>query len=481
MIKTTKTLLIAIVVLFTINNSIAQNDSKPWIIGIGANAVDYYPSPEGSLNPMPTNNTSGFGADYFNVGDHWNNAIISKIQIGRYLGHGFTFEFSPSINKITKVGDYTIPSRSYLALDGNIKYAIKNLFKKDESTFFQPYLYFGGGYTWLEDIGAGTANMGIGSNFWFSKKMGAAIQTGYKTDVEDYFNSHFQHSLTLIYRFGHSKEEKLEEEKAKEAIANQKIDTDMDGVPDVQEKIDGTDAYNNCSLVINSQSLKPNEIWKNKDCDGDGVINNTEKTDITGIQDPCDYNKASITVAKSIVWNKIDCDGDGIPNGIEIAKGTDPNDKESYPTDSKRTDPETRDPKTTTSGNNDSTNDVDDELYITFEKTIYFKTDFDNPFGLKTWPTAALNEVKAFALKYPNSTFEIEGYTDSRNSNDYNMKLSKRRANNVKKWLIIHGIEESRLSTVAYGETKPVAPNNSAENMAKNRRVVVRMTGRILK
>jgi len=66
---------------------------------------------------------------------------------------------------------------------------------------------------------------------------------------------------------------------------------------------------------------------------------------------------------------------------------------------------------------------------------------------------------------------EIQGHTDGDASAAYNMKLSQKRAEAVKAYLVEHGIDASRLSTVGYGKTKPIADNNTAEGKAKNRRI----------
>lgn len=66
---------------------------------------------------------------------------------------------------------------------------------------------------------------------------------------------------------------------------------------------------------------------------------------------------------------------------------------------------------------------------------------------------------------------EIQGHTDNDGSADYNQQLSQRRAESVKQYLMLFGIEPSRLQAKGYGESMPVVPNNSEENKAKNRRV----------
>ena len=65
----------------------------------------------------------------------------------------------------------------------------------------------------------------------------------------------------------------------------------------------------------------------------------------------------------------------------------------------------------------------------------------------------------------------VEGHTDSRGSAEYNRQLSERRANSVVNYLVSKGIDGNRLSAIGYGESAPVAPNDTAENMYKNRRV----------
>ena len=65
----------------------------------------------------------------------------------------------------------------------------------------------------------------------------------------------------------------------------------------------------------------------------------------------------------------------------------------------------------------------------------------------------------------------VEGHTDSRGSAAHNKGLSERRANSVVAYLVGEGINADRLSAIGYGEAAPVAPNDTPENMYKNRRV----------
>jgi len=75
------------------------------------------------------------------------------------------------------------------------------------------------------------------------------------------------------------------------------------------------------------------------------------------------------------------------------------------------------------------------------------------------------------AGRCPETRIEIQGHTDSDGSRKFNEFLSLRRARSVVKYLIENGISKDRLSAIGYGEAKPVAPNDSADNKAKNRRI----------
>jgi OOP family OmpA-OmpF porin len=77
-----------------------------------------------------------------------------------------------------------------------------------------------------------------------------------------------------------------------------------------------------------------------------------------------------------------------------------------------------------------------------------------------------------FLNEFPNSKGKISGHTDSIGSMDYNIKLSERRAANVKKYLVEKiGVDAARISTQGYGESKPIDSNRTAAGRSKNRRI----------
>lgn len=82
-------------------------------------------------------------------------------------------------------------------------------------------------------------------------------------------------------------------------------------------------------------------------------------------------------------------------------------------------------------------------------------------------------EVAEFMRQHPTAVANIEGHTDSRASDSYNQALSQRRVNAVRKILIERfGIAPDRLNAVGYGESRPIATNDTPEGRQKNRRVV---------
>ena len=87
---------------------------------------------------------------------------------------------------------------------------------------------------------------------------------------------------------------------------------------------------------------------------------------------------------------------------------------------------------------------------------------------------AVLNTVAAAIKATPNSTWKVEGHTDSVGTNAANMILSKGRAQTVADYLVSRGIRRELLSAEGYGRARPVFSNATAEGRAQNRRVQLR-------
>lgn len=102
---------------------------------------------------------------------------------------------------------------------------------------------------------------------------------------------------------------------------------------------------------------------------------------------------------------------------------------------------------------------------------IYFDTD---KAVLKPESEGTLQQVLTLLKDAPDLRIAIAGHTDSQSSDTYNLDLSKRRALAVVKWLTDKGITASRLEAQGFGESQPVADNDSAAGRALNRRVEIR-------
>ncbi len=90
---------------------------------------------------------------------------------------------------------------------------------------------------------------------------------------------------------------------------------------------------------------------------------------------------------------------------------------------------------------------------------------------LKAESTTILNQAVEVLNQQAAVSVRIEGHTDSRGSDAYNLTLSEKRAKSVMDYLVSKGISATRLTSAGFGESKPVVANDSAANMAKNRRV----------
>jgi OOP family OmpA-OmpF porin len=96
--------------------------------------------------------------------------------------------------------------------------------------------------------------------------------------------------------------------------------------------------------------------------------------------------------------------------------------------------------------------------------------DFDES-TLRPEARAKLDGVAQYMKDYPEVMVEIQGNTDSIGTEAYNMKLGQERAQAAANYLEAQGISASRIRTVSFGETRPIAPNDTREGRAQNRRV----------
>ena len=113
-------------------------------------------------------------------------------------------------------------------------------------------------------------------------------------------------------------------------------------------------------------------------------------------------------------------------------------------------------------------NEGEEGIIVNFNSKVLFAT---NKFDLTENSKATLNDLAVILSKYPDTDLTVQGHTDSSGSDAYNQTLSEKRAGSVADYLKLQGISAARITAVGFGETQPVASNDTSEGKAENRRV----------
>lgn len=205
-------------------------------------------------------------------------------------------------------------------------------------------------------------------------------------------------------------------------------DTDIDGLKDGEEVI--TYRTDPLKADTDGDGLKDSEevhTYKtdplNPDTDGDGLKDGEEVH--TYKTDPL----------------KADTDGGTIDDGVEVKRGTDPLDPS------------------------------DDVVKIGVPVILEGVTFATGKSEITPESENTLRKALKTLQAHPDISVEISGHTDNVGSDASNQKLSERRANAVRDWLIREGINPDRITAVGYGESQPTATNSTPEGRQKNRRI----------
>ena len=458
-------LFVAVMMVMGISSH-AQDSNNPWAIEFGVNAVDTRTSALQTKNHFDS---------FFKVNEDWNILpSVSYLKVSRYVGSNFSVGLQGSVNKITKYVNDTPTNTTvvvnpgdlmYYGIDANVKYSFMNLIN---SKVIDPNVNLGGGYTFFGDSSFGTVNGGAGLTFWFTENVGLALGSTYKLSFgprnenhEPHAPSHFQHTAGLVFKFGGK-------------------DTDGDGVYDKDDacpEVAGLKQFNGCpdtdgDGIIDSEDACPDvaglaSLKGCPDTDGDGIADNEDACpDVAGLASlkgcpdadgdgVADKDDKCPTVAgpkenAGCPWP--DADGDGVADKDDACPNV------AGPASNK--------------GCPEVTEEAMDQLKSQ-ARFIYFNS------GKSTFKTAdvpkRLDAMAALLKNYANSEFLIEGHTDSDGSNAFNQKLSEARAAAVKDALLDRGISASKLKSVGYGETMPIATNKTAAGKALNRRTEVKL------
>lgn len=166
----------------------------------------------------------------------------------------------------------------------------------------------------------------------------------------------------------------------------------------------------------------------------------SDKDGVPDSRDQCPNTPAGVKVDEK--GCPLDSDGDGVADYLDQCPGTPKGFKV------------------------DSTGCIIEQTVIL--RSVNFETNKDT---LTSEAKDSLDLVAAGLASQPKLTVQIDGHTDSKGSPAYNLRLSKKRAESVRTYLIGKGVDGSRLAAEGYGEKKPIASNDTEAGRAENRRV----------
>ena len=231
------------------------------------------------------------------------------------------------------------------------------------------------------------------------------------------------------------------------------VDSDKDGVTDDKDKCPTTPAgrkvdANGCELdgdkdgVVDALDKCPTTPAGRK-VDANGCELDGDKDGVVDALDKCPTTPAGRKV--NAEGCELDTDGDGLVDGVDACPTVFAKTADGCPLP-----PPPAPPK----------------------KLTLDGVNFDNDKAtLRPDAAAILDQAAATLKEWGDAKVEVAGHTDSRSADDYNLKLSQRRAEAVRAYLIGKGVAADRLTAMGYGETQPVADNETEEGRFKNRRV----------
>ncbi len=480
-----KILTICLLVAFTIV-TYAQTIDKKWNIGIHGGAQQY----NGDLG-------KGF---YKTDGPLYG---FGGISLSRYIIGHLDLNLNFTKGEVGYGNDTANFRSGFSSVTFNVRLNILG-----PESFIRPYLFGGVGpllfannptVTEKSKIDYAVPSFGGGVNFRLEPSIMLNLQEmflystndnkdGYIANSNDAF---LLHTVGLTFNFGKKHDEDKDgvvDRFDKCAGTPQNVMVDKDGCPLDKDKDGVVDYKDDCPDVAGVEALKGCP-----DKDGDGITDKDDKcpevkglaalngcpdTDgdgIADINDKCPGTKSGYVV--DTTGCPLDSDKDGIVNEEDLCpeksgsialKGCPDTDGDGVADNEDRC----PDVKGTIANRGCPEMKVEDVKRITqIASKIFFETNSDK---LKVASQVQLDELAEILKRYEEANLIIEGHTDSQGEDAYNMTLSQKRTESVKTYLMGKGIMESRLTATGFGESKPIADNNTSTGRAKNRRVELR-------
>lgn len=429
--------------------------------------------------------------------------LMLRYGISRGVSIGLTAGWELLKAKDTDVPPTIIPD--YIKADG-IPVSLILYFNLSPGSTVTPFIYVGGGAMgyWrraYDNIYVPEKKMyttvhipvGFALDVFVSKNVSFAFDIGYRF-MDDWTDNKATKSTMsdgyatakagLNFYFGTSDSDdddgdgltNGEEKKLKTDMKNP--DTDNDGLKDGEE----VKTYTTNPLVADTDGdgLKDGEEVrayktdpKKADSDGDGLSDGDEvtkhktdplKTDTDG-DTLTDGAEVSVHMTNPL---SMDTDGDGLSDGDEVTK---------YKTNPTKADTDAgtvNDGPEVARGTNplDPADDVA-QVKVAVGAAVVLEGVTFKTGSADILPASEEVLTKAFNTMKNNPTVEVEirGYTDNTGRRSTNVKLSQKRADAVKQWLVFRGIDSTRMKAVGKGPDNPIAPNTTPEGRAKNRRI----------
>jgi len=417
--------------IFNSNTITAQNAQNPWAIGIGANIVSIDDS----------NNGSGTG--------------VPALSLTRYLGGNFSIGAQFSANSIDGSAE------EYYTIDGIVKY---NIVKEGKVI---PYLFAGYGLSrfnknpnsegmFPSKESARTTLGGAGINVRLSDKWAANLSTSMRNASEKGTTNQLQHVIGFTYMFGTGDADGDGVSDKKDICPdvpglkefNGCPDTDGDGIPDNEDACPeeaGTAEMNGCpdtdgDGIADGDDACPEaagsaEMGGCPDSDGDTVADKDDKCP----------NVAGETGNNGCPWP--DTDGDGVLDKDDLCPNV---------------------AGVAANGGCEAEPTKLIEFISSSESKIYFGSSSVN---VGKSGEELVNNLKSLLDEYPDVNIIVQGHASDDGTESYNMKISQKRADTVAAALVAAGIDVSRVTTEAYGESKPLSDRESSRRVEFDRGV----------
>ncbi|MFN3773313.1 OmpA family protein [Cloacibacterium normanense] len=437
------------------STAFAQTTSNPWVIGVGAHGVNHMGVANGGVDKVFDNFDQVFTLNNYTI-----TPPLSKLTIARNLNKYFVLDWQTSVGNVDNKR-FAMDKEFFLQTGLGLQFKFAGLW--NEESWFDPYARVGANYlrhdysgltfprtdlandvlrgTYNSDDVTGKANHftaagGIGSNFWLTKNFGLNLQGDYvatpgnDSNVADFW----QASASLMFRFGNTDRDKDGIKDKDDACPDVPGLAQFQGCPDTDG--DGVaDKDDNCPEVAGPVE---NNGCPWPDTDNDGVLDK---------DDACP-SVAGPAANNGCPWPDTDNDGvldkdDACPTvaGLAQYNGC---------------------PRTDVNVADDVTKALNDILF-----------DF-NKATIRPESKEKLDQAAAYIKDFPAGKFLIEGRTDKKGSDAYNLKLSRQRAASVVAALEARGAAPEQLKSRGVGEAKAtVAETASDAERLTDRRVVV--------